>query len=117
MMIPQNEQVDRNGAALHPREGPPVQGLGLDRRIQRNSVDPKTKNQLPINKTLVRSGVQEDRERKCLILPQENGFQEGKGHRGVTGAARQDPSGYWQARSGLIQSGTLITLLYNLLTH
>jgi hypothetical protein len=62
-MIPRNKQFDWNGAALHPREGPPVQSLGLDRRIQRNSADPKTKNQLPINKTLVRSGVQEDRER------------------------------------------------------
>ena len=56
-------------------------------------------NQLPINEVLISSGVQQDREREGLILPQEDRLQEGTGDRGITGAARQDPSGYWQARS------------------
>ncbi|XP_030230925.1 alpha-N-acetylneuraminide alpha-2,8-sialyltransferase-like [Gadus morhua] len=66
--------------------------LGLDWGVKRNSVDLQSKDQLPINKTLISPGVQEDREREGLVLPQEDSFQEGTGDRGVMETARQDPS-------------------------
>ena len=94
-MISRNEQVNRNGTVLHPCERPPVQRLGLNRKVKWNGFDPPSMNQLPINKTLIRSGVQENREREGLILPQEDRFQKRTGDRGIEGAARQDPSGYW----------------------
>ena len=38
VVIPRHEQVERNGAAFHPCEGPPVQRLGLDWEIEGNGV-------------------------------------------------------------------------------
>ena len=49
--------------------------LGLNRRTQGDGVDPHLVNQLPVDETLIRSGVQEYGQRRRLILPQEGGTQ------------------------------------------
>ena len=73
--------------------------MGLDRKVKGDGVDPQSMNQLPVDKTPIGPGIQEDREWDGLMFPPEDRLQEGAGYRGITGAACQDPSGYWQARS------------------
>ena len=63
--------------------------MGLDRKVKGDGVDPQSMNQLPVDKTLIGPGVQEDREWDGLMFPQEDRLQEGAGYRGITGTCRR----------------------------